>query len=206
MLSDEQVEKVRNEILRYIDENFPEEKRMLAKNQVLAMSPEELEEFIKEEVVVNGENQQTRCIFCSIVSGKASSYKIAENNTAIVVLELNPISKGHSLIIPKEHVSKDNMPAGAKELAGEIAERLKKLNPKKIDIFPQNLFGHEILNVLPIYTDENPGSERTRADPQELQKLREILKEKIVKIEAKIEPKIEEPKKEEKYRLPKRIP
>jgi histidine triad (HIT) family protein len=43
------------------------------------------------------------CIFCKIVSGQAPCYKIYENDNFFVFLSINPISVGHSLIIPKKH-------------------------------------------------------------------------------------------------------
>lgn len=43
------------------------------------------------------------CIFCKIVSGEIPSRKIYEDEDVIVIMDLNPTSKGHSLIIPKEH-------------------------------------------------------------------------------------------------------
>ena len=43
------------------------------------------------------------CIFCKIVKGEVSSNKIYETDRTLVFLDANPISKGHSLIISKEH-------------------------------------------------------------------------------------------------------
>lgn len=43
------------------------------------------------------------CIFCKIVSGEIPSRKLYEDEDVIVIMDLNPTSKGHSLIIPKEH-------------------------------------------------------------------------------------------------------
>jgi len=44
-----------------------------------------------------------KCIFCEIIEKKLPAYKIFENNEYIVILDINPINKGHSLIIPKIH-------------------------------------------------------------------------------------------------------
>ena len=51
-------------------------------------------------------NEQFRsnCIFCKIVVGDAYAEKIDETKTVIAFLDINPRSRGHSLVIPKKHV------------------------------------------------------------------------------------------------------
>lgn len=43
------------------------------------------------------------CVFCKIIEGKIPSKKIYEDESAIAFLDINPASKGHSLIITKKH-------------------------------------------------------------------------------------------------------
>ncbi len=43
-------------------------------------------------------------IFSKIVVGEIPSYKIAENDEFYAFLDINPIAKGHTLIIPKEEI------------------------------------------------------------------------------------------------------
>lgn len=45
----------------------------------------------------------TDCIFCKIVSGDIPSYKIYESDSILSFLDIAPVSKGHSLVIPKKH-------------------------------------------------------------------------------------------------------
>ncbi|MAG78797.1 hypothetical protein CMI40_00270, partial [Candidatus Pacearchaeota archaeon] len=92
-----------------------------------------------------------------------------------------PISYGHTIIIPKDHIpSSDKMPNEAQLLADEIFKKIKlKLKPKDVTISSSNLFGHEILNVLPIYKNENINSKKYQAKPEELQKLQNQLSEKV---------------------------
>ena len=40
-------------------------------------------------------------IFVKIVNGEIPSYKIAENNKFYAFLDINPLAKGHTLVIPK---------------------------------------------------------------------------------------------------------
>lgn len=41
-------------------------------------------------------------IFSKIVAGEIPSYKIAEDDRFFAFLDINPLSKGHSLVIPKK--------------------------------------------------------------------------------------------------------
>ena len=43
------------------------------------------------------------CIFCKIIDGDIPSYKLYEDDKILVFLDINPVSPGHTLIIPKEH-------------------------------------------------------------------------------------------------------
>ena len=43
------------------------------------------------------------CIFCKIVKGEIPSFKIYENDQVFAFEDINPISLGHTLIVPKKH-------------------------------------------------------------------------------------------------------
>jgi histidine triad (HIT) family protein len=43
-------------------------------------------------------------IFSKIVAGEIPSYKIAENDNYFAFLDINPLTKGHTLVIPKKEV------------------------------------------------------------------------------------------------------
>lgn len=43
------------------------------------------------------------CIFCKIVNGEIPSKKIYEDEKIFAFLDINPVSTGHTLVIPKEH-------------------------------------------------------------------------------------------------------
>ena len=43
------------------------------------------------------------CIFCKIVKGEIPCNKIYESPTSIAFLDINPVSKGHCLVLPKKH-------------------------------------------------------------------------------------------------------
>ena len=45
------------------------------------------------------------CIFCKIIRGEIPSYKVYEDELVIAILDVNPSSNGHTLVMPKEHFS-----------------------------------------------------------------------------------------------------
>lgn len=49
------------------------------------------------------EEQKNNCIFCKIIAGEVPSRKVYEDDLLIAVLDINPATLGHVLVIPKEH-------------------------------------------------------------------------------------------------------
>lgn len=56
------------------------------------MSPEEIVKAQKEN-----------CIFCKIITGEIPSKKVYEDDRMLAILDINPATKGHTLVMPKEH-------------------------------------------------------------------------------------------------------
>ena len=50
--------------------------------------------------------QESKCIFCSIADGSTPSKKVTENNDFIAVLDIQPKTPGHTVIISKRHTDK----------------------------------------------------------------------------------------------------
>lgn len=44
------------------------------------------------------------CILCQVVKSKLPSYKVYEDEKVLGILDINQITKGHCLIIPKKHI------------------------------------------------------------------------------------------------------
>ncbi len=44
------------------------------------------------------------CIFCKIIAGEISCYKIYEDENCLAFLDIHPIREGHTLVVPKEHI------------------------------------------------------------------------------------------------------
>jgi hypothetical protein len=216
MLTDEQVTTIRSQIIEQIESTFPEDKKSSSIDQINAMDADQLEEFLEANNMIK-DNDDQKCVFCSIVSGDIKSFKLEEDENAVAVLEINPISKGHVIIIPKEH--SETAGNAAKNLSEKISKLVKsKLQPKEVKLFSSSLFGHEILNVLPVYENETKDSKRIKTSSEELEKVLVELKAPVQNSKELKKPnqEEEEPKKEEpksiiekvveKLWLPRRIP
>ncbi len=180
MIPEEQVDQIKKQLVDQIEKTFPEDKKKDAIDQLKGMDGEQLQEFLIQNNLIKTDGSQPegppqKCIFCSIVSGEIPTNKIDENKQAIATLEINPISKGHSLIIPKEHIdSPEKVPKEAKELAEKLSKKIKtKLKPKEVQIIQGNLFGHEIINVLPTYENETINSEKKQPSKEKHRKSEE---------------------------------
>jgi|TARA_B100001971_G_C18246932_1_gene575011 histidine triad (HIT) family protein len=198
MIPQEQVDQIKKQIIQQIEATFPGDKKESAIKQIELMDSEQLEEFLKKNnLVKTGENPTgNQCIFCSIISDEIPSYKINENEDAVVILELNPISKAHVLIIPKKHsLLQKKIPKKISSLIEEISKKIKiKFKPKDILTARTTLFEHEIINLIPVYKDETIESQRYKAEKEELEEVQKILtkvkktvvkKQKVKKISEK---------------------
>ena len=81
------------------------------------------------------------CIFCKISAGEIPSNTIYEDEEFRVILDLAPASKGHALIIPKEHA------ADIYEIEEELAGRAMKL-AKRMAVHMTEVLGCEGFNIL----------------------------------------------------------
>ena len=174
MIAQEQAEQIKQHLLGQLN-NFPEDQREVVKKKILSMTNEEIETFIKQNQLTHLEKESSseKCIFCSIVEGKIPSVKLDENKDSIIILEINPLSKGHCLVVPKKHLDVSKIPSTAFILAKKISTKIEtKLKPKEIKISTQNMFGHALLEILPLYGTEK---EKHKASQEELADLKSIL-------------------------------
>lgn len=65
------------------------------------------------------------CIFCAIAAGEIPSFKVYEDDLVVAYLDINPFTKGHTLVIPKAH-SQGLLDTPDETLAAIIA-RVKKV-------------------------------------------------------------------------------
>lgn len=186
------LENIRKKLLEQIQQQYDSEKAKGLSEKIKTMNDEEFIEFLKSQGLIQDETGNSQqCIFCALAKGEMPRTEYLENEKAIAILELNPISKGHSLIIPKEHIeSEKELPEEAINLAQKAKEELERtFKPQRIDIMPNNIMGHEIINILPIYSTENINSPRKKETPENLAKIKdEILNSKPEEIKEKEKP------------------
>jgi len=65
------------------------------------------------------------CIFCKITRGEIPSARILETDEAIAFLDINPVSHGHTLLVPKAH--RPNLSDLPDALAGAVGSLLPRL-------------------------------------------------------------------------------
>lgn len=74
---------------------------------------------------------ETNCIFCKIANGDIPSSTIYEDDFFRVILDLSPATKGHALILPKQHMAdifemNEDLAAKVFVLANKIAKAMKE--------------------------------------------------------------------------------
>lgn len=96
-------------------------------------------------------------IFSKIVAGEVPSYKIAENDKFYAFLDINPLVKGHTLVIPKKEVDyifdlEDQDLSEMHLFAKKIALAIKKAFPcKKVGMAVLGLeVPHAHIHLIPI--------------------------------------------------------
>lgn len=101
------------------------------------------------------------CIFCKIVAGTIPCFKLHEDAATLAFLDINPVSTGHALVIPKNHApnlfdSADPDLAAAMATARRVATAVNKtLQPAGLNLLQSNGPGagqsvfHLHLHVIP---------------------------------------------------------
>ena len=94
--------------------------------------------------------KEEKCLFCDVASKKLPSYLIHENDDYVAVLDINPVAKGHTLLIAKSHTlnylfSEEKHSKGLQAFVKDIADFLKaKLDVDGITIMTNNFYGQDI--------------------------------------------------------------
>ena len=107
------------------------------------------------------------CIFCRIVEGKIPSMKIAETEKSLAFLDAFPLTKGHTLVIPKKHYVK--IQEMSKEDNSDLFEVVRILTGKMERLASSSLVaihngkesGQEVphvhVHIIPRNTDDSVG-------------------------------------------------
>jgi histidine triad (HIT) family protein len=59
-------------------------------------------------------------IFSKIINGEIPCYKIAENDEFLAFLDISPLEKGHTLIVPKKEIDYITVQIGTKQALAEL--------------------------------------------------------------------------------------
>lgn len=68
----------------------------------------------------NNKMSDTTCVFCQIANRQLNAHKIYEDDYVVAFLDAHPSTKGHTLVIPKEHF--DNMAMCPKDILDRLIE------------------------------------------------------------------------------------
>ena len=76
--------------------------------------------------------RDAECIFCKIAAGEIPSKTIYEDEKFRVIMDISPATKGHALILPKEHYA--NLYEIPEEVAADAMKLAKKLAAKMTEV------------------------------------------------------------------------
>ena len=109
------------------------------------------------------------CIFCKIIKKEIPSKKVFEDDDFLAILDVAPATKGHILILPKEHAA--NLNELSDDKAGKIlilAKKIVNAMMKVLDFNNYNIIqnngkiagqtvGHYHLHIIPRYSIDEVG-------------------------------------------------
>ncbi len=106
------------------------------------------------------------CIFCKIIKGEIPSRTVYEDDLIKIIMNINPATNGHLLVIPKEHMvnifdTKEEIITHSLKVVKEtIYPKLKeKLNCEGLTLAQNNELGQEIkhyhIHLIPRYPEDN---------------------------------------------------
>lgn len=111
-------------------------------------------------------------IFSRIIAGEIPSYKIAEDDNFYAFLDINPVSWGHTLIVPKQETDyifdlSDSTLSDMMVFAKKVAEALKSVIPcRKIGVAVLGLeVPHAHIHLIPITKEGDMDFKHKISDP-----------------------------------------
>lgn len=119
-------------------------------------------------------------IFSRIVAGEIPCYKVAEDEKYFAFLDINPVAKGHTLVIPKHEVDyifdlDDEEYAGLMAFAKKVAAAMRKVMPcKRIGVAVLGMeVPHTHVHLVPLNkeSDMNFFKEKLSLPADEMQRI-----------------------------------
>lgn len=127
-------------------------------------------------------------IFTKIIKGEIPSYKIAENEKFYAILDIFPLAKGHTLVVPKQEI--DYIFDLEDGLLGEMMVFAKKVGKAIETVVPCERIGitviglevpHAHIHLIPIsgITDMDFSKEKLKLDSSEFEQLAKEISARI---------------------------
>lgn len=135
------------------------------------------------------------CVFCKIVKGEISSFKVFEDKRFLAFLDINPRNPGHTLVISKEHFRWVwDVPYLGEyfEVVGKIARSLKKTF--NTDFIVSFIIGEEVphahIHLVPRFPGDGHGalidlSNIKRISEKEMESLAEKISYNVRKLKGR---------------------
>ena len=123
-------------------------------------------------------------IFTRIVRGEIPSYKVAEDERFFAFLDINPLTKGHTLVIPKQETDylfdlDDDTLAGMVLFAKRIAKRIgEKIACKRVAVIVLGLeVPHAHIHLIPINNEKDVDfhREKLKLSPEEFKRISTMI-------------------------------
>jgi len=124
-------------------------------------------------------------VFSKIINGEIPSYKIAENEDFFAFLDINPLAKGHTLVIPKKEVDyifdiDDESHKEFWHFAKRVSAAVKKAVPcRRIGVAVIGLeVPHAHIHLIPMnrVSDMNFASPKLKIESVELEQIAEAIR------------------------------
>lgn len=125
-------------------------------------------------------------IFTKIINGEIPSYKIAENDKFFAFLDINPMSKGHTLVVPKQETDyifdlEDSLLSEMMIFSKKIAAAIDKtIQCKRVGVMVIGLeVPHTHVHLIPIQKegDMNLSKKRVELSKEEFEKIAETIRQ-----------------------------
>ncbi|MCI9095493.1 MAG: HIT family protein [Lachnospiraceae bacterium] len=135
--------------------------------------------------------RKDNCIFCKIINGEIPSHVLYEDEQFKVILDVNPATKGHALILPKEHYANlYELPEETAADAMKLAQRMMRKMTEKLDCDGFNIVQnngeaagqtvfHFHMHLIPRYKNDGEILKYIAGDPgpEELERIKKTLTE-----------------------------
>lgn len=106
------------------------------------------------------------CLFCKISKGDMKVHQVYQDDSTMAFMDINPVARGHVLVIPRQHVGEfyelggaaySNLMSVIQRLARDMKRRLgaARINIKTVG---EHIPDHAHIHLIPVYPDVSMAS------------------------------------------------